>query len=379
MPVRGRPLPGDLLDEAMRFARLRAAIDPELTPGWLAARAALLSWRSRSLRAVLDRGDVDRLVLWNGWHPEARAAHLWAERRGIPCLHLENGLLPGRMQADFAGVNAAASFASLPLDRWPPAPDGVREVAISSGHPGPAWHPVEEVRPGPAAAWVHRVTSRPLGFGRLRRGLAGSAPPPPHALGSPDGRPYALLALQVPDDTQVLLWSARELWDASSLVAPVRRAVRAAFGPDLRLAVKPHPLDPSWRSVATAVDRTPDCLLAGGDVGPWLDAAAAVVVLNSSVGLEAVLRGRPVVTLADSMYDVDGVVTRARGLGDLAAALGRAVTGERCERNTHALIGMLAVHAGMPGERTRLAPDSVDALASLLTAGTHPWSEARDG
>ncbi len=374
----GEPIPRALLERAMRFARLRAFVDPDVTPAWLDVRLELLALRSRALRAALEDGEVDRVALWSGWHPEARAAHLWAGELGIPCLHLENGLLPGRLQADFEGVNAGASFAGQGPGKWPAPRPGVerwcrgayRRDGLGGGIP------VTPAEVGRLASLVHRSLARPPRLARVRRLLAsGGSPAPTGRVEPPDG-PYVLLALQVPDDTQILLWSERTLWDPAALVAPVRHAVRRVCGEGVRLAVKPHPLDRSWRRVAEAAARTPGCLLARGGVGAWIEGARAVVVLNSSVGLEAVVRDRPVVTLAQSAYEVPGVVQRARGLGGLMSALDRALHTPRSGEATAALLGLLALHAGIPGGREWLAPETVPALAALLAAGRHPWMEA---
>lgn len=378
---RSPALPAAILDQAMAFTRLRAHVDPDITPGWLDARQALLSRRSRPLRAALEGGDVDRVVVWNGWHPEARAAHLWCRHLGLPCLHLENGLVPGRLQADLAGVNAGASFVGLPPERWPPPGEEVRSwrAAIlrgQKGTPGPA---VEGVRPALGAAWIDRALARAPRLRRVRRAQPGPPSVPPVGRENPGGEPYVLLALQVPDDTQVLIWSGRELWDPAALVAPVRDAVQRCFGAGVDLAVKPHPLDRTWFRVAAAVERTRGCSLATGDIAPWIDGATAVVVLNSTVGLEGVLRDRPVVTLAASAYAVDGVVQRARGLASLPWALERALSESRSVAATDTLLATLAIHTGIPGGRRRLATGTVPALEALLAAGRHPWTEVRRG
>lgn len=361
-----------LIDAAMVFPRARAAVDPDLTPPWLAVRERLLALRARSFLAELDREPVDRLVVWNGWHPEGRLAHLWSEERGVPCLHLENGLIPGRLQADFDGVNAASSFLSVPPDRWPAPVDPSPPVDPE----GDAPIPVESLAAAGARQLVHRLIGRPLRPARLWRRPPEPAPP---GRTTPPDRPFVLLALQLPDDTQLLLWSPPALRDPPSLVAPVRAAVSGALGEEVALAVKPHPLDRGAARIAAAVRRTPGCLLADGDVGPWLAASRAVVVLNSTVGMEAVVRERPVVAMAPSAYGIEGIVHRSRGLQGLAAGIRSAVEQPADAGLRARFLGLLSGPAGIPGERSRLFAASLPALHGLLAAGRHPWTGGDDG
>lgn len=73
---------------------------------------------------------------------------------------------------------------------------------------------------------------------------------------------------------------------------------------DLRLIVKRHPFDHSnalKRSIKKLADENV-CEIVDGNVTELIDRANLLVTFNSSVGFEALIRGRPVVCLAPSEY-----------------------------------------------------------------------------
>ena len=90
----------------------------------------------------------------------------------------------------------------------------------------------------------------------------------------------------------------------------------AAFAPeDATLIIKIHPGDPGlrpWRRIVASIAsdaRVADRVkfIDGGDLGRLIRASAGVVVINSTVGMLALEKGRPTLTLGQAVYNVDGM------------------------------------------------------------------------
>ena len=242
---------------------------------------------------------ADLLVVWSGFRVPLRAAACAAESLGIRTLYCENGVLPGTLMMDPKGVNYAGSIVGK-------GPDFFLQAAID---------PERE-----QALFDTGLQQRPL-----RRALRGGGGE------TDDGRPlperYVLFPMQVHDDSQVLVFSPRfrTMEDTVRYVAAQVAVHNAGTGDSLALVVKEHPSDlgradyrPLRRSLPGAyfMRRTP--------VGDLIRSARAVVTLNSSVGVEALLLMRPVITLGEALYNGPGVVSHI-GDGDLAEALGAVI------------------------------------------------------
>ena len=91
--------------------------------------------------------------------------------------------------------------------------------------------------------------------------------------------------------------------------------------PDVLFVVKPHPL-----SVSSDLQPMDNLVIAGREdnIHVLLDAAAAVVVYNSGVGLLAMLHGKPVISVGNAFYNYPGAGHRAPSLAEaVARARGR--------------------------------------------------------
>ncbi|MCB5199099.1 nitrogen fixation protein FixF [Loktanella sp. TSTF-M6] len=247
--------------------------------GWLkAVEARLLEYR---LAAQLS-DDPDRAALiYNGsLFPESVLASV-ADRLNRERLFIEAGFFPGTLQIDPRGLNAANS---VPRD--------------------PAFYlnsDTDFAAPGLPDLLNQRATKA-------------KGPDPITLPGS-----YIFVAFQVPSDMQVTLHSP---WvrDMHQFYNVIRDA--AERQPDRVFVIKEHPSFPL--SVQGDITPHPRVIFANTNVTRDLILAAqAVITLNSTVGLEAVLMDRPVIILADACYDIDGLVLRARNAQDLDHAIRR--------------------------------------------------------
>ena len=133
-----------------------------------------------------------------------------------------------------------------------------------------------------------------------------------------DGARFLFVPLQVPDDSQIMLFAG---W-CGGLLGFVEALAQASHclpeGWHLRL--KEHP------SSKISVTEEINALIAGGarivldnasDSFAQIEASAGLITINSSMGLQAMFWDKPVVITGEALYDIEGAVTRA----DSAAAL----------------------------------------------------------
>ncbi len=366
----GRPLGRDELDDALRFARAAAAVQPAYTRSSLRRMRARLAGLSAYVDAVLARG-VTRALVLNGQAPVQRVAVLCARRRGVPLGFVENGLFPDTLQWDPEGVNAAGSAARLGAAdyRAMAVPDGAAEEIAGRFARGERRTDGARIELDPLPEREVEVLSRldrPVSARRLAsflgRRLRRRSELPPRSPRT--DAPFVLWPLQVPEDTQMALHSPLVRTFAAALPR-VREAVDRAFGPRTPLVLRPHPLDPDPAPTHAAAARLPHTLWApDGDLRDALQRARVVLVVNSTVGFEALLLRRPVVALGAAVWAVDGVAPRARTWNELPDRLVEASNGETDEAAWRGLIHHLHEQVHVPGTRSILFPDTLIRLES---------------
>lgn len=315
-------LPADIDDDSLRTAigvkhrKLRG--DAKLGP----ARR-----RYAEIETFLDAEAIDALLVWNGSNKLLSMAIHAARRRGIAVIHAEHGYFPGTMQLDLQGVNAASSLARRVHDglaQRPPHPVlDARLDAIIAAVRGDA--PSRVVRTAIPERYLRLPQARQLNalFYRLR----------PYGLGKPvlpgyedpplpdDG--FVFYPLQVKKDSQLLLHSP--IWgnDHGAVIAALSEQL-ALMNPPRRLVVKFHPQETRFAQIAndTLIRRFPDvtfvCNIPATEL---IRRARFVVTINSSVGFEAILLDKPLVTLGASFYASSAVAEVVRHESELADAL----------------------------------------------------------
>ncbi|MFL2836761.1 MAG: nitrogen fixation protein FixF [Alphaproteobacteria bacterium] len=182
-------------------------------------------------------------------------------------VYIENGFFPNTLQVDALGVNAANS---LP-----------READFYLNLPS---YNVEEL---PTKVQVRK----------LKISYA--------AVELPDD--YIFFPFQIPSDQQIRVHSRwiKTMDDFMDII--IEFAVRY---PDKNFVIKEHP---SFKqSIIGKKPLRKNILFANGNsTEELIKNARLVVTLNSTVGIEALLFGKPVITLADACYNIDGLVRNA--------------------------------------------------------------------
>jgi capsular polysaccharide export protein len=126
---------------------------------------------------------------------------------------------------------------------------------------------------------------------------------------------FFLFPLQLDTDSQV-----RQHSPFGRLAAAIETIIesfgRSAPG-SVRLVIKNHPLDNGWINYRRLVERKARevgasdriYFIDGGDLTSLLDRCEGVVTINSTVGLTALQRNRPVIALGDAIFRMPGLAS----------------------------------------------------------------------
>lgn len=241
-------------------------------------------WHYHSARARIERLRPDAIGVWGGQSVDVKAAITAAADLGVPAYVFECGLLPGTTTCDPRGVNADNS---VPRD----------------------------------AAFYANFT--PLEGAELPQSLVPRRPRTVEAAVALPER-YVFVPLQVRLDSQVLLYSpwVRDMRHLFQVV--VDAAAEACVDGDVHLVFKQHPsCSAQHRDLQYLAARTPRVMFANGNnTQQLIDGAQGVITINSTVGIESLLRGRPVLALGQACYAVPGVAEHAAGIGAVIRWLG---------------------------------------------------------
>jgi hypothetical protein len=321
-------LSGETLDALTEGDRLRAY--RPLPEADAPAGAAYYRWAAGRLAAgyghLIGAMRPHVLLTWNGTGGalNAAAAHA-AAARGLPTFFLERGLLPGTLVVDPTGVNYASHVAGPRWRRMTRPPVGADDLAAVRQY-----------------CRDLRASEKTI----VQRGRAFSPRQLREHLSIPASAPVVLLALQIENDTNITRYSPHY-----KRMAEVLRDVQAALAaaaPQAHLIVKPHPEDRDRLAELTAFCGPRTRLCADAAVGSLLAAAEAVVVVNSTVGLEALVHHKPVVLLGRAVYGEKGftfdVPDPSALAGNLAAALAAARSGAFDERAFGEFLAYLLKH-----------------------------------
>jgi capsular polysaccharide export protein len=264
----------------------------------------------QALMEICERFPVKAIGLWNGLHVESRAASAFARAYALRTIFFELGNIEPKLFVDPEGANAASLLARRPqiLDSILPAPDEIsawraRLVERSAHDTNPPqakglaninfWLFLDR----PAALLLRIPQPSPVSFARaVRRKLRFWLFSKPRSV-KPLGR-YVFLALQSSTDTNVLLFSQHD--NLSAIAIAAKRAEELG----VRLVVKPHPAErqSDFLSAVSNICASENHLLTSWNTAELISGAEEIIVINSSVGLEAKALGKPVTILGDSLY-----------------------------------------------------------------------------
>ena len=136
-----------------------------------------------------------------------------------------------------------------------------------------------------------------------------------------EGKPFFLLPLQLDSDAQIRDFSSFS--GMKEVIATVVRSFALAAREGTKLLIKNHPLDTGFVDYPAEIKRVAtECgiqervhYIETGDANSLLKHTMGVVLVNSTVGTAALEAGKPLKTLADSIYNLPGLTFQG-GLDD---------------------------------------------------------------
>lgn len=285
----------------------------EVINGDISEEEASHDFRSvfQSCASLLKQIEADRIVVWNGQQLVARAAALAARKSSVDARFLEISNLPGKLFADPLGVNALSQLQSNPavLDPLPVCDeavhqDWIRQYEVLKSLPPPQ----SKVSARQKIVSILNQALKRLSSGVCQRSLRSLRASVPILASHADSRlidsselastNYVFLPLQVSGDTQLKLHS-----DVDNLAA-LRIAHQKARELDAHLLVKVHPAEFD-RQTLQAIDSLHKELgfqLIHGPITDVLKYARLVITINSTVGLEALIYDKELLTLGRAFY-----------------------------------------------------------------------------
>lgn len=254
------------------------------------------------VKNYMQEHSIDLVCMWNGSKLPLAVSRYISKLMGINLLHFENGALPNTTTVDSNGVNFRNSLVGLPLTFW-------EDVNVD----------YQKIQSLTAKSLTVREKRRPSAFSNFFLKLRQNETCKIVSLPTN----YIFVPFQVHDDTQVLLHSP-QVKTMEQLLAVVWHAVEK-FNENtitpLSIVVKEHPSD--WgridytklrqqyqeRNVIFANEYRTEDLIKG---------SSGVITLNSTVGIEALLYHKPVISLGDAFYNIPGLVTHVTDPNKLA-------------------------------------------------------------
>ncbi len=272
----------------------RAKREPR-SPWGKAAKLAFLKGRYNYARRWFAAHPDHIALCWQGLTGTRRAVMMAAQDAGAARLFAELSPLPGYLTLDPRGVNAEGS---VPQD------------------------PAHYADIPPDAELLDKIKSQFESRTARRSDVAQSND------AAPD-EPYIFVPLQVPDDSQMILF-AGWVGSATGFIAALAKA-SAALPEGWHLRLKEHP-----SAKVKLTDQINAAIAAGArivldnqtDSFAQVAASRAVLTVNSSMGLQAMFWDKPVITTGDSFYAIPGIADHAGSADALALALQNAPNAE---------------------------------------------------
>ena len=245
----------------------------------------------RRIYRLLNKCQPKCIALLNGHRlPEFAIKQIAAELK-IPVVHFENGLLPNTTTFDLSGVNDANS---LPRDA--------------------SFYKTQKVIESSTLAAERELVTRK--FHRAKKSHAKS-----HRFHKALPEKFIFVPFQVRFDSQVLLNSPR-IKTMYEFYRWIEYAMQECADSSLKFVIKEHPSDPY--KYTDLYPKNPSIIFSNRDTKELIEKSQAVITINSSVRIEALLLHKSVVVLGDACFAIKGLThlhNSKEGLSDFVNQL----------------------------------------------------------
>ncbi|WP_325531748.1 hypothetical protein [Sporomusa sp.] len=246
--------------------------------------------------------DIDLICVWNGTLVPLAAAARIAQKLGKKTAFFENGYLPGTTTVDPQGVNYANSLVGKPRSFYD-------DIEIDPEQ----LHRLYETRP------VIRALKSKWYQGLLKKKHQGQI----EEVQLP--AKYLFVPFQVNDDTQVLLNSpkVKRMSELLDYIVPAVQQHNQAVNDTIEIVVKEHPSDfgrVSYDDLRRKYE-SKVLFLRYFPTPQLVKSAAGIITINSSVGIEALVQHKPIITMGNAFYNVPGLTVHAADPAKLSSLL----------------------------------------------------------
>jgi capsular polysaccharide export protein len=223
--------------------------------------------------------EFDCVLIWGGSYLPQTAIREVSNLYDKKTLFFEISSLPNRIQVDPKGINFEDSLSK--------DPDFYKELSFKEDETMPKC-------PEQRRAKVKRASK----LSRL-----------------PDS--FIFIPFQVPSDSQILNFSpwVKNMVHFHQIISETSKIL-----PALNFVIKEHPS--FKKSIQAQVESRPNVFFANSHkTKELIDKCDAVLTVNSSVGVEALLSSKKVILLGNANYDIDGLVQRAKNQTELTKVI----------------------------------------------------------
>jgi len=231
------------------------------------------------------------IALWNGHRLPEQAIKTLAKKINIPVAHFENGLLPDTTTFDLSGVNDANS---LP-----------RDAQFYRGY-----------------KTDKTLIERDLVTRKFHRSKKAHAKNKTFYAALPEK--YIFVPFQVQFDSQILL-NSKNIKSMEDLYEWIQFAEQKS-DQSLKFVIKEHPSDP--HKYIEFYNKNPNIVFSNKDTKELIEKAEAIITVNSSVGLEAILLHKRVMVLGEACYNIEGLCSPVRTKRQLLEEIDKLSTSE---------------------------------------------------